>query len=188
MDIGVNLAGESFVLRGMTVTDQDAEFTAFVQAQAGSLRHTAYLLTGHRHTADDLLQDALVKTWLAWHTIDRAAAWAYTRRVMVNLSIDRWRRKRYEAVTLDVDDRQVDADAPAGFAAVEDRTLIVRQLADLTPRERAIVVLRYYADLSEADVAAQVGVSIGTVKSTCSRALSRLRSRGEAAQATRSRS
>ena len=77
--------------------------------------------------------------------------------------------------------------AADGEAAADDRDFIVRQLASLSARERAIVVLRYYADLSEAEVAATAGVSVGTVKSTCSRALARLRSRGEAAQATRSR-
>lgn len=173
---------------GMTANDPDAAFTAFVQEHSGSLRHTAYLLTGSSQGADDLLQDALVKTWLAFARIDQAAAWAYTRRVMVNLATDRWRRRRYETITVDIDDRRPDDHAGAGYDAVEDRSFIVRQLATLSARERAIVVLRYYADLSEADVAEHVGVSVGTVKSTCSRALSRLRSRGEAAQATRSQS
>ena len=170
----------------MTATDQDAGFTAFVQAHTGSLHHTAYLLTGNRQTADDLLQDALLKTWLAWRKIDQRAAWAYTRKVMVNLTTDRWRRRRYEAITIDIDERRRDPGGEAGFEGVEDRAFIVRQLAGLTPHERAMVVLRYYADLSEADVAEQLGVSVGTVKSTCSRALARLRSRGGAAPATRS--
>lgn len=171
---------------GMTATDQDAGFTAFVQAHSGSLHHTAYLLTGNQQAADDLLQDALLKTWLAWRKIDQRAAWAYTRKVMVNLTTDRWRRRRYEAITLDIDDRRPDPGGETGYDAADDRTFIVRQLAALTPHERAMVVLRYYADLSEADVAEHVGVSVGTVKSTCSRALARLRSRGEAASATRS--
>lgn len=170
----------------MTATDQYAGFTAFVQAHTGSLHHTAYLLTGNRQTADDLLQDALLKTWLAWRKIDQRAAWAYTRKVMVNLTTDRWRRRRYEAITIDIDERRRDPGGEAGFEGVEDRAFIVRQLAGLTPHERAMVVLRYYADLSEADVAEQLGVSVGTVKSTCSRALARLRSRGGAAPATRS--
>ena len=170
----------------MTATDQDAGFTAFVRAHAGSLHLTDYLLPGNRQAADDLLQDALLKTWLAWRKIDQRAAWAYTRKVMVNLTTDRWRRRRYEAITIDIDDRRRDPGGEAGFEGVEDRAFIVRQLAGLTPHERAMVVLRYYADLSEADVAEQLGVSVGTVKSTCSRALARLRSRGEAAPATRS--
>lgn len=170
----------------MTATDTDSAFTAFVQTHSGSLRHTAYLLTGNQQVAEDLLQDALVKTWLAWGKIDPQAAWAYTRKVMVNLTTDRWRRKRYEAITVDIDDRRPDAHSGDRYDAAEDRSFIVRQLATLTAHERAIVVLRYYSDLSEKDVAEQVGVSVGTVKSTCSRALARLRSRGEAAEATRS--
>ena len=105
---------------------------------------------------------------------------------MVNLTTDRWRRKRYEAITLDIDDRRPDARAGAAFDSVDDRSDIVSQLAQLSPRERAIVVLRHYDDLSEADIADQLGVSVGTVKSTCSRALAKLRSRSEAAQAARS--
>lgn len=171
---------------GMKATAEDSAFTGFVETHAGSLRHTAFLLTGSRDVAEDLLQDALVKTWLAWKRIDPQTAWAYTRTVMVNLVTDRWRRKRYEAITLDIDDRRADPAAGNAYSAVDDRADIVRQLAALSPRERAIVVLRYYDDLSEADIAAQLGVSAGTVKSTCSRALAKLRSRGEAAQATRS--
>lgn len=186
---GLNLTRGSRVLMGMTATQAvDAEFTAFVATHAGSLRHVARLLTGGRETAEDLLQDALLKTWLNWRRIDAQAAWAYTRRVMVNLATDRWRRRRYETVPADIGDWRPDAAADASFAAADDREFIVRQLAHLTARERAIVVLRYYADLPEAEVAEQVGVSVGTVKSTCSRALARLRSRGDAAEATRSRS
>lgn len=74
---------------GMTATDRDTEFTGFVVSCAPSLRHTAYLLTGDRHAAEDLLQDALTKTWLAWQRIDGAARRAYVRKVMVNLATDR---------------------------------------------------------------------------------------------------
>ncbi|HOA26623.1 MAG TPA: sigma factor, partial [Arachnia sp.] len=73
---------------GMTATDRDTEFTGFVVSCAPSLRHTAYLLTGDRHAAEDLLQDALTKTWLAWQRIDGAARRAYVRKVMVNLATD----------------------------------------------------------------------------------------------------
>ena len=171
---------------GMTATAEESAFNGFVETHSGSLRHTAFLLTGSHDVAEDLLQDALVKTWLAWKRIDPRTAWAYTRRIMVNLTTDRWRRKRYEAITLDIDDRRADPGAQSSFDAVDHRFDIVAQLAALAPRERAIVVLRYYDDLSESDIAAHLGVSVGTVKSTCSRALAKLRSRSEAAQATRS--
>lgn len=163
----------------MGMTARDAEFSEFVSTHAGSLRHAAYLLTGSDTAADDLHQDALLKTWQAWHRIDTSLAWAYTHRVMVNLTTDRWRRRKYEAGPVDVGEWRPDAGAAAEFAAADDRTFIARQLAALTPHERAMVVLRYYADQSEAEVAAQLGVSVGTVKSTCSRALARLRSRTE---------
>lgn len=172
---------------GMEQTQRDAEFTSFVSAHSGQLRRTAYLLTGATQAAEDLLQDALVKTWLACPRIDRVAAWAYTRKVMVNLATDRWRRRRYETITLDLDDRNV-APSDGGFAASDDHSFIVRQLAQLSARERAAVVLRYYHDLPEVEVAQLMGCSVGTVKSTCSRALARLRSRSEAAVAARSQS
>ncbi|MDO5676845.1 MAG: SigE family RNA polymerase sigma factor [Propionibacteriaceae bacterium] len=171
----------------MKATQRDTEFTGFVAAHSGTLRHTAYLLTGHTQAAEDLLQDALVKTWLAWSRIDPTAAWAYTRKVMVNLATDRWRKRRYETITMDLDDR-TPSSHDGGFSESDDRTFIVRQLAQLSARERAAVVLRYYHDLPEVEVAQLLGCSVGTVKSTCSRALARLRSRGEAALATRSQS
>lgn len=172
----------------MMARSYDLEFTGFIEAHAGQLRHTAYLLTGSQQTAEDLLQDALVKAWLAWRRIDPATAKAYVRRIMVNLMTDRWRKKRYATVPLDIDDRHVAPSAHASFAAAEHRDDIVRQLATLTPRERACVVLRYYHDLPDSEVAQMLGVSVGTVKSTCSRALARLRSRNEAAMSTRSHS
>lgn len=168
---------------GMTATTTDSGFTEFVREHTGSLRHTAYLLVGNDQAADDLLQDALVKTWTNWERIDQQAAWAFTRKVMVNLATDRWRRKRYEAITAEIDDRRPDPGAGSGFSAAEDRSFILEQLSQLSPRERAIIVLRYYDDLSEADVAQHVGVTVGTVKSTCSRALARLRSRLEGTDA-----
>ena len=171
----------------MTASDPDSAFTGFVEEHQRSLRQTAYLLTGNRQAAEDLLQDTLVKAWLAWRRIAAGAEAGYTRRIMVNLATDRWRRRRYETTPIEPPETTPDAHTADAFAAADDRDFIVRQLASLSARERAIVVLRSYRDLSEAEVAATAGVSIGTVKSTCSRALARLRSRGEAAQATRSR-
>lgn len=154
---------------------EEAEFTDFVSASRGPLMHTAYLLTGSRSAAEDLLQDALVKVYLAWSRIEPGLAWAYTRRVMVNLSTDRWRRRRYEPVLTDRPEAHTPPVGLADYAAIEARSEIVEQLAKLNPRERVAVVLRYYHDLSEAETANLMGVSVGTVKSTCSRALARLR-------------
>lgn len=141
-------------------TSPEAGFTAFVEAEREWLGRLAVMLVRDRHAGEDLLQETLVRVYLAWHRIDHDTAFAYARRTMTNLATDRWRRSRHEPV--------------GGHEA--DRDDIVRQLAWLTERERTMVVLRYYADLSEAEVAQEMGVSRGTVKSTCSRALARLRS------------
>ena len=103
---------------------------------------------------------------------------------MVNLATDRWRRRRYATVPVEEAERFADQGAARTFEASEDRAFIVGQLAQLSAKERAIVVLRYYHDLAEADVAEAVGCSVGTVKSTCSRALARIRTRAEAALIT----
>lgn len=156
-------------------TTRDEEFSDFVEQHRGSLQHVAYLLTGDEYRAEDLLQDALVKTWLAWKGIDATYAWAYTRRVMVNLMTDRWRRKRYEPVLGDESDRRADLRSESAFSVVDDQAWLVAQLTRLTPRERAMIVLRYVEDLPEAEVADLLKVSVGTVKSTCSRTLAKLR-------------
>ena len=119
-------------------TTRDEEFSDFVEQHRGSLQHVAYLLTGDEYRAEDLLQDALVKTWLAWKRIDATYVWAYTRRVMVNLMTDRWRRKRYEPVLGDESDRRADLRSESAFSVVDDQAWLVAQLTRLTPRERAM--------------------------------------------------
>lgn len=156
-------------------TSSEEQFTAFVQANRGGLSRIAVLLTGNRSTADDLFQEALIKTYLHWRRIQPGGHVAYTRRIMVNLTTDAWRRRRYLATPGDLGDLHASAPADQAMRGVEDRDEIVRELARLTARERAAVVLRYYLDLSEAQVADELGISTGTVKSTCSRALARLR-------------
>jgi RNA polymerase sigma-70 factor (sigma-E family) len=149
------------------------EFDAMLDAHAPALLRTAFLLTGDAHLAEDLLQTALVKTWTRWHTIrDVSSAPAYVRGVMATTSVAWWRRRwRGEVSTGEVPE-VAGADA---YAAVHQRDEIGRALARLTPRQRAAVVLRFYDDLAEADVAAALGCSVGTVKSTTSRALATLR-------------
>jgi RNA polymerase sigma-70 factor (sigma-E family) len=150
----------------------DEEFTAFVAAASSSLGRTAWLLTGDAHRAEELVQHALVRTYTAWSRVRRDDALSYTRRVLVNLHTDTWRRRRREDLVADAPE-SVRGDADA--TSVEDRDLLVRSLSLLTERERTVVVLRYYADQSEQQVADALGVSVGTVKSTASRALARLR-------------
>lgn len=157
-------------------TSPEAGFTAFVEAEREWLGRLAVMLVRDRHAGEDLLQETLVRVYLAWHRIDHDTAFAYARRTMTNLATDRWRRSRHEPVGGHEADRDDDPRSARGYHEVDDRDDIVRQLAWLTERERTMVVLRYYADLSEAEVAQEMGVSRGTVKSTCSRALARLRS------------
>ena len=151
-------------------------FEALVDARSTSLLRTAYLLTGDWGTAEDLLQTALTKTWFRWHTLrDPQAAEAYVRTVMTRTFATWWRRKwRGEQPTAVLPD--VLAHDPYGGVVARD--LLRRALAELPPRQRAIVVLRFYEDLSEAQVAEALGCSLGTVKSTVSRALVRLRESG----------
>jgi RNA polymerase sigma-70 factor (sigma-E family) len=150
---------------------QDAEYTAFVRAASGSLTRTAWLLTGDADLAAELVQEALVKTYLAWRRVRHNEATAYARRVLVNLNIDRWRRR--PATPSD----DLDQPVPSGAEqAVDDRDEVARMLATLPPQQRRVIVLRYYNDLSEADVADHLGISVGAVKSAASRGLATLRS------------
>ena len=163
----------------MTTTSADAAFTEFVDANHAYLSRAAYLMTSDRTVAEDLLQEALVRTYRAWRHVEPGMERAYVRRVMTNLTTDRWRRKRFEAPNLAEPDALAAPRSASGYAGVEDRDDIARQLALLTPRERAVVVLRFHEDLPEAEVAAELGIALGTVKSTCHRALQRLRSAAE---------
>ena len=151
--------------------DLDAEFTAFMAEHADTLLHTAWLLVGNMDRAEELTQQALVRTYGAWHRA-RTDPLPYARRVLVNLRVDTWRRRRREVLTDAVPERGIDA---PGHARADDRDQLVRALALLTPRQRRVVVLRYLADVSEADVAADLGVTTGTVKTTASRGLATLR-------------
>lgn len=149
----------------------DAEFVEFVRAASGRLSHAAYLMTGDRHQAEDATQTALVRTYASWSRVRHDDAYGYTRRVMVNHIVDTWRRpiREYPSDTIPEQRRGDIADE------VADRRWLQTVLSSLSPRERAIVVLRYYFDLPEQQVARELDVSVGTVKSTSSRALEKLR-------------
>ncbi|WP_025358185.1 SigE family RNA polymerase sigma factor [Kutzneria albida] len=150
----------------------DAEFAEFVGSSAPRLLHTAYLFSGDRHQAEDDVQTALARTYAAWSGIRNRDPHAYTRKVLVNLVIDRWRRPLREDPYEQVPERPVPEDFTRGL---DHQGELARLLDQLTPRERAIVVLRHYHDLPEAEVAAELNISLGTVKSTNSRALAKLR-------------
>lgn len=175
---GTQPAGPDDRVPGMSTTTRpgaEAEFSAFVTASAPGLHRTARLLTGDAHRAEELVQATLVKTYLAWPRARATDPEAYARRVLANQRIDTWRRHRREVLTdpAAVPERPSGARAAADTAA--DRDEVVRALLTLTPRQRRVVVLRYLVGLSEAEVAADLGVSVGTVKSTASRGLERLR-------------
>ena len=151
----------------------DAEFTAFMQAHSADLLRTAWLLVGDAHRAEELVQHALVRTYASWSRIRRDDPLAYTRRTLVNLRIDTWRRRRREVLSAP---EHLPEGASAGtLGPSDDRDQLVRALALLSPRQRRIVVLRHFVGLPEAEVAAELGVSVGTVKSTASRSLATLR-------------
>ena len=154
---------------------RDSEFTEFVVAATPRLRRLATLLAGDVDRGDDLLQEALLKTYLKWGRIERGAALAYTRRVMSTTNTDMWRKRRHEA-SVSHAGTLPDHGYEDRYASL-DRDDIVTELSRLSQRERTMVVLRYYADLSEQAVADELGVSVGTVKSTCSRALATMRAR-----------
>lgn len=143
-------------------------FEQYVAARRGALLRTAYLLTGHREDAEDLVQVALVKVVPKWSRI-AADPEPYVRKVLVHESVSRWRRRRWREVHTD----RLPETPVEGPAA--DRVALQQALARLAPRQRAVVVLRYYDDLTEAETARVLGVSVGTVKSQARDALARLR-------------
>ncbi|MBB2914927.1 RNA polymerase sigma-70 factor (sigma-E family) [Streptosporangium becharense] len=147
------------------------EFREYVVARGPALLRAAYRLTGHASDAEDLLQAALVKTYLAWDRIqDRSALDCYVRRAMVNINISWWRRRKLEEYPSEEIPEPVLAD---GLAHLPEQ---VEQALDRLPaRMRTAIVLRYYEDMSESEIATTLGISVGTVKSTVSRAMAKLR-------------
>jgi RNA polymerase sigma-70 factor (sigma-E family) len=158
---------------------RDADFAAYLAARQASVLRTAYLLTGNRHDAEDLVQTAFAKLYLSWDRVrDQGAIDGYLRRILVNEHNSLWRRawKRREHTAEDtvlhaLDKPHHDVHDDGSGSALWD---VVQTL----PRKaRAVVVLRYYEELSEAETAAILGISVGTVKSQASRALASMRGR-----------
>jgi RNA polymerase sigma-70 factor (sigma-E family) len=160
---------------------QDESFREFVEGSWHRLLRTAYLLTGDHGTAEDLVQTALMRSYKHWGRIERTdAPEVYVRRAMVNLSISTWRRRRFV--------EHVVADPPEPAAGVggdhQDahalRDELWRTVRAMPPRMRTVFVLRYFEDLSEAEVASVMGCAVGSVKSQISRGLARLRAEFQA--------
>ena len=155
--------------------DPVAQFTVFAHAKTPALYRIAYMLCGDEHRAKDLVQIALERTFKAWKKVGDGDPFAYARRVLSTARIDTWRRTRREVLTDEPVLGLREASTPASDAGLADRDRLVRALLALSVKQRRVVVLRYLLDRSEADTAAELGISTGTVKSTASRALERLR-------------
>jgi RNA polymerase sigma-70 factor (sigma-E family) len=153
-----------------------ASFATYVGARGPVLLRTARSLTANPSDAEDLLQTALTKTYVAWERIeDHRALDGYVRRALLNTRTSQWRKRKVDEFVCD--ELPEPATAPAPDAAEQQalRDAMWRAIVKLPDRQRAMVVLRYYEDLSEAQTAEVLGVSIGTVKSAVSRALGKLR-------------
>ena len=157
-------------------TRRDADFSAYLAARQPSLLRTAYLLTGNRHDAEDLVQTAFAKLYLSWDKVrDRGSVDGYVRRILVNEHSSLWRRawKRRES-----SQDHTTFDAPVHDAHDDGQGTALWDVVQTLPRKaRAVLVLRYYEELSEAETAEVLGISVGTVKSQTSRALATLRER-----------
>ena len=192
--------------------ERDASFSTFMDQTGPALLRTAWFLTGDTDRAQELTQATFVKTYLVWHKIDHGAAVAYARRCMVNHKIDVWRATRHEVVadltsTGHEPGSSSKSSSKSGsrswspswspswshtpsqsrdgdIATSDHRDDLVRRLSQLPEQQRKIVVLRYYADQSEAAVAEALGISTGAVKSAASRGLAALRQHAKAENAT----
>jgi RNA polymerase sigma-70 factor (sigma-E family) len=158
--------------------DAATEFDDFVRARHGALLRFAYLLTGDSHLAADLVQDALERTGMRWRSLDRQDdPEGYVRRSILNAYLNHRRRRRRERLVADPPECAGPSALPecVGPSAMARDDTLWRLLAELPPQQRAVLVLRFYEDLTEAEVARVLDCAIGTVKSNSSRALAKLR-------------
>jgi RNA polymerase sigma-70 factor (sigma-E family) len=150
----------------------DDDFREFVVHRSPALSRVAFLLTGDRHLAEDLLQAALAKAFPRWRRISTGDPAAYVRRVMYHLQISWWRRRR----VVEVPGRHAPDPAAADSSEASAlRLTLAAALRRLTPRQRTVLVLRFYEDLTEAQVARELGLTVGTVKRHGHDGLNRLR-------------
>jgi RNA polymerase sigma-70 factor (sigma-E family) len=156
------------------VAGPDDGFSRFVASRWRALTHTAYLLTGDFHEAEDLVQTTLARVYSHWHRVRPDTAEQYVRRALLNANRSRYRKRRVVHLLLAAPPETPAADG-GGPGAGEERDALVDALADLPERQRAVVVLRYWEDLPADEVARTLGCSVGTVKSQASRALAKLR-------------
>ncbi|WP_246039720.1 SigE family RNA polymerase sigma factor [Glycomyces buryatensis] len=147
------------------------EFEEFVKARSGALYASAFLLTGDRGLAEDLLQDALARTWRSWKRLHRSEnAEAYTRRTMYHLAVSRWRRRKVAEVSTEALPEASGEDPDTAL-----RLAIHGALLSLPVTQRAAIVLRYFEDLTEAAAAETLGCPVSTLRARTQRGLKRLR-------------
>ncbi len=157
-------------------TSAQQQFTAYVRNRGPVLLRTARSLTANPCDAEDLLQTALAKTYVAWERIaDRGALDGYVRRTLVNTRTSQWRKRRVDEFACEDLPEHNGVCAPDPAEQQAQRDALWHAVARLPARQRAMLVLRYYEDLTEVQTAEVLGVSVGTVKSAVSRALVKLR-------------
>ncbi|NES13864.1 MULTISPECIES: SigE family RNA polymerase sigma factor [Micromonospora] len=154
------------------MSDRDTAFAEYFAARSDAMRGTAYLLCGDWHRAEDLVQTAFTKLYLVWNRVSRHEVLdAYVRQILVRAFLDERRRGWWRRERVGGDD----ADRPNPPESPESRLVMLQALAALAPRQRAVLVLRYWEDLSVEETAALLGCSPGTVKSQAARGLENLR-------------
>lgn len=161
----------------MNQPTQDEEFVQFVRARQGQLLRAARLYCGDPHIAEDLLQDAFVKLASRWESVRDGSPDAYVRRILYRDSVSRWRKWGRETpyAAREGERDLLDSRVTSGVDEWVDGADVRAALADLPPRQRAVIVLRYFEDQSEAQIADVLGIAAGTVKSQASKALAALR-------------
>jgi RNA polymerase sigma-70 factor (sigma-E family) len=158
----------------MLAEDED-DFTDFVAASSARLLRTAYLVTGDPQKAQDVLQTALERTYRRWGRVRRSELpEAYVRRMIVNAATDAWRAGRGRA-TVVFDEAHSPPTPDAAVDGLIARQALLASVRELPVGQRAVLVLRYFDDLTEAETARVLGCSVGTVKSQHARAIARLR-------------
>ena len=153
---------------------RDAEFTEYVSERRTTFLRTAYLLCGDWAQAEDVVQVVLIKLYLAWPRVHRERADGYVRKMIARTAIDEWRRPSRRAVLPGDSLIDLAPAAPEGFS-YEERSVLLESLRQLPPRQRQVVVLRHWWGCSVAEVAKDLRITQGTVKSQTARALERLK-------------
>ena len=152
----------------------DADFSNFVAASSRRLLRSAYLITGHLAEAEDLLQTALERAYRRWPSIrDKDVPEAYVRKMIVTAAIDAGRRRRFSSAPLE--EARLPGWPDAQVEGLAARSALLASVRELPAGQRAVLVLRYFDDLTEAETARVLGCTVGTVKSQHARAMARLR-------------